>query len=118
MYEIWIENRNYQRITEESTNYESNTNVRIEIEVDGKELALSSSFLAHSENRKYVKVGEVEIGEGEHKIEAHSSLFIAHGKDEKIKLILVSKKEREKVEKEIWKRINQLGAELYYILYL
>ena len=72
MYEIWIENRNYQRITEGSTNYESNTNVRIEIEVDGKELALSSSFLAHSENREYVKVGEVELGEGKHEITVHS----------------------------------------------
>mgnify|MGYP000058810256 CR=1 FL=1 len=109
VYEIWMENGKWET-----------GNGKWEVKVDGKKLALSSWLMAdrekaHSKNRKYVKVGEVELGEGEHKIEAHSSLFIAHGKDEKIKLILVSKKEREKVEKEIWERINQPETELCYI---
>jgi hypothetical protein len=133
VYEIWIENRNYQRITNESTNYESNTNVRIEIKVDGREIADSSWLVADSKNRKYVKIGEVEIGggtstnnesltngrikegRGEHEIQYSvvSSQYL--GENKKINIVLVSKEEREKLEKEIWEKINNPQTEVCYI---
>jgi len=113
VYEIWMENRNHQRNTNQ---YEYTNKKKWNIEVDGKEIAYSFWFLADSNKaQKYIKVGEVELEEGKHKIEVCSSLFVAHGKDKKIKLILVSKKEREKVEKEIWERINQPETEVAYI---
>ncbi|OQX86773.1 MAG: hypothetical protein B6D55_05275 [Candidatus Omnitrophica bacterium 4484_70.2] len=113
VYEIWMENRNHQRDTNQ---YEYTNKKKWNIEVDGKEIAYSFWFLADSNKaQKYIKVGEVELEEGKHKIEVCSSLFVAHGKDKKIKLILVSKKEREKVEKEIWERINQPETEVAYI---
>ena len=65
--------------------------------------------------QKYMKVGEVELEEGEHKIEVHSSWFIAHSKDEEIKLILVNREEREKAEKEIWEKINSPETGVAYI---
>jgi len=35
--------------------------------------------------------------------------------NENLKIVLVNKRERERVEKEIWKRINQPEAEVGYI---
>jgi len=64
-----------------------------------------------------VKVGEARLGEGEHRIQVtrlHSHQA-ASQKNESLKIVLVDKEEREKVEKEIWKRINQPGTELCYI---
>ena len=103
-----------------------------EIKVDGREIADSSWLVADSKNRKYVKIGEVEIGggtstnnesltngrikegRGEHKIEIISKDLGL--KDKKIRLILVNKEEREKAEQEIWQRINQPETEVAYIL--
>jgi len=47
--------------------------------------------------RKYIKIGEVELGEGKHSIGVHSSSFIVDSKNkaQDLKLILVSKEERE-----------------------
>ena len=65
---------------------------------------------------RYAKVGEVELEEGEHVTAVHSPQSTVHSqKDEEIKLVLVNKEERERVEKEIWERINQPEAEVCYI---
>ena len=122
VYEIWIENGKREMGNGKwkmgNGKWEMG-NGKWGIKVDGGELAhslniaLSSSLIAHSQNRKYIKVGEVEMSEGEHKIEAHSSSLLAHSKN--IKIVLVNKEEREKLEKEIWQRINQSNTELCYI---
>ena len=53
--------------------------------------------------------------EGEHKVEAHSSWFIAHSKDEKSRLVLVNGEEREHIEEIIWQKINNPETEVAYI---
>ncbi len=46
---------------------------------------------------------------------ANGKWQIANGKKEGLRVILVSRKEREKAEKEIWEKINQPETELCYV---
>ena len=66
-------------------------------------------------SREYMKIGEMKLGEGEHKIEAHGSWLIADSKEKNFKIVLVNKEEREKAEKEIREKINNPKTELCYI---
>ena len=85
------------------------------IKIDGREVLQSISAQEHKSIRRYIKLGEVRLEAGKHRIMAISKWQMANSKKQDLKLILVDKKEREKVEKEIWQRINQPGAELCYI---
>jgi len=57
-------------------------------------------------------------GEGKHSIGVHSSSFIVDSKNkaQDLKLILVSKEEREKLEEEICKKIEKPETAVAYIL--
>ena len=66
--------------------------------------------------RKYLKMGEVDLEEGKRVIIVHSPQSIVDSKKAgKLKLVLIDKKEREKAEKIIWKRINSPETEVCYI---
>ncbi|MCD6094283.1 MAG: hypothetical protein J7J51_05825 [Candidatus Omnitrophica bacterium] len=114
-YEFWLDTSELEEIPE------------FEIEIDGelvhsswlpegfRQVGTYGAGIVHSKNRKYIKVGEVEMEEGEHKVEAHSSWFIAHSKDEKSRLVLVNGEEREHIEEIIWQKINNPETEVAYI---
>jgi len=114
VYEIWIENRNHQLITNQ---YEYTNKEEWNIEADGKEILQAAGYKLQAAGRKYVKVGEMRLGEGEHRIQVARlrSHQAASQKNRKLKIVLVDKEEREKVEREIWQRINRPKAELCYI---
>ncbi len=125
-YEFWLDTSELEEIPE------------FEIEIDG-ELVYSSwlppslksptyhshfgdgtlrrTGIAHSKDRKYVKVGEVELEEGKHTFQVTKSQGhkVISQENENLKIVLVNKRERKRVEKEIWRKINQPETELCYI---
>ena len=96
-----------------------------EIEVDGKEIAIlgdwgirrlgTGDWETGGLGRKYLKMGEVELREGEHEIKLKMKNEKLKMEKQNIKLVLVDKKEREEAEKLIWKRINSPETEVCYI---
>jgi hypothetical protein len=95
-----------------------------EVRIDGKEIVwrdLGIGKLGTGDwrnwrlGRKYIKIWEVELGEGKHKIEVIGLLGYL-GYREKIRLILVNKEEREKLEEEICEKIEKPETEVAYIL--
>ena len=80
----------------------------VKIKVDGKEICSIANYQFPIPNQKYERMVEVELEEGEHNIKLKME-------EQKIKLVLVNKQERQNLEKEIWQRINQSESELCYI---
>ena len=87
----------------------------LKIKVDGKELALGLGQMVDGKNRKYIKIGEVELEEGKHTIQVTSFKLQMTSQTKKAKIILVNKEEREMIEKEIWQKLNQPETEVCYI---
>lgn len=99
-----VENRNWQ------------------IKIDGLKLEYSSiwgsEYLGRKEKgQKYVKIGEMELDEGRHTIQVtNPKLKVTSEEDFKnLKLVLVHRDEKEKVEDIVWQKINQPGTEVCYI---
>ncbi|MFN3967055.1 MAG: hypothetical protein ACK4JE_05105, partial [Endomicrobiia bacterium] len=81
----------------------------IEIKVDGKKILMNTG--ASEPQKKYVKLGEFEIEkEGKHQINIKNK-----NAKQNLKIILVNKEEREKLEKKIWEKINEPQTEVCYI---
>ena len=79
----------------------------IEVEINGKETFLVTSYQLQVSSQSYIKLGEMELGIGEHEIEFKNKI-------QNTKIILVGKEEREKQEKVI-RGITQL-ENMYYSL--
>jgi len=104
-YEIYLD---ASKIEEETPEFE--------IKIGGKTWILDTGYWILDRGRKYVKVGEVELEEGEHVTAVHSPQSTVHSqKDEEIKLVLVNREEREHIEEIIWQKINNPETEVAYI---
>ncbi len=92
-----------------------------DIKVDGEKklqvtpISSASGGAAGQAGRKYIKVGDVELKEGKHEVEVIRVSGYQDISRKEIKLVLVNKEEKQKVEKLIWEKINQPGSDLYYI---
>jgi len=107
IYEFWLDKSELEEIPE------------VEIRIDEKEMVKQYGVYSMKyKGRRYLKIGEVELEEGKHVIGVHSSSFIVDSKNkvQDLKLILVSKEEREKLEEEICKKIEKPETEVAYIL--
>ncbi|MCM8783430.1 MAG: hypothetical protein NC818_01425 [Candidatus Omnitrophica bacterium] len=83
----------------------------LEIKVDGKEIALVGNWGMGRWGRKYIKLGEFEI-----KKKGKRQINIKYqNKKQNLKIILVNKEERERLEKEIGKMLNESPTEICYI---
>ena len=106
VYEIWMENGNRK-------------NRKWEIEIDEKKLVYSFRSLPDNEKddkeRKYIKIGEIKLKKGKHIINVKCQDVNIENKEQDLKIVLVNKKERERLEKEIWRKINDPKTELCYI---
>ncbi|MEA3369346.1 MAG: hypothetical protein U9Q24_03210 [Candidatus Ratteibacteria bacterium] len=89
---------------------------RFDLEINEKIVTLGTRFRELNADRRYAKLGEVDIEAGRHEIGIArlSGVWVAGTKD--IKLLLVEKKERQKSEEPIWEKINQPNVDLSYVL--
>ncbi len=94
----------------------------LEIKVDGKVLMQDTRYpsttLGASQmqgtGRRYVKIGEVELEKGRRTVEVIKVLGYQDIRQD-LKIVLVSKEERENAEKLIWEKINKSESEIAYI---
>jgi len=106
IYEFWLDKSELEEIPE------------VEIRIDEKEIVKQYGvYNMKYKGRRYLKVGEVELGEGKHSIGVHSSSFIVDSKNkaQDLKLILVSKEKRQETEDLIWQRMHHPETEVAYI---
>lgn len=112
VYEVYLDAKEIEKIPE------------FEIKVDGKEIALgdwairglgTGDWGIGRLGRRYLKMGEAELGKGKHVLEVIRISGYPGIREKEIKLVLVKKEEREKLEKEIWERMNQSRTEVCYI---
>ena len=104
IYEVWLDISELEEIPE------------LEVRVGDREIVQSTSVPEHQSTRKYVKVGEVEIEEaGKKEIQVIRRLGDLENGRQNLKIILLSREERENVEKLIWQRMNEPESEVSYI---
>lgn len=97
--------------------FKEEENPELDIKIDGKEIVkLYGVYSMEYEGRRYIKVGEVELEEGKHKINIKYQNAKIKMREQNLKFILVNKKEREDTERLIWERMNEQGVEVAYIL--
>jgi len=98
-----------------------------DIEIDGKVRMLDIRFSMLGKDRKYVhshrdkkvsnwvRIFGVELKKGKHNIKSKIKNENLKMEKQNIKLVLVNKEERERIEKLVWKKINKPASKLCYI---
>jgi hypothetical protein len=87
-----------------------------DIKIDGKVWIPDTTCQMPDKGRKYVKILEVEMVQGEHDINIKNQISKIKDTNQNLKIILVNKEERQNLEKEIWEKINSSEPEAAYIL--